>query len=248
MSGPRFFVAPEAVQGDEVVLDKADSKHLLQVLRARPGDRFYAICEGVALAAELLPGGGEARGRIVGRERVETEPPLAITLYQGLAKGEKMEWVIQKGTELGASRFVPVACARSVVKLEPGKAADKIERWQRIAKEAAEQSRRGRVPEVAAPLTWKAAVAEAAGADLVLVPWESQGGPGQLRALLTAPRETPLRSVAVFIGPEGGLTEAEVAAARAAGAHPVGLGPRILRTETAGLAVLSALLFACGDW
>lgn len=248
MSEPRFFISPAAVEGEIITLDRSDSKHLLQVLRARPGECFLGLCEGEALRAELLSGSGEARGRIVAREPVLTEPPLQITLYQGLAKGEKMEWVIQKGTEVGVSRFVAIACARSVVKLEPGRAADRLDRWQKIAQEAAEQSRRGRVPRVEGPLSWRAAVQEAAAADLVLVPWESQGGPGGLRALLEAPRETPLRSVAIFVGPEGGLSEEEVEVARAAGAHPVGLGPRIMRTETAGLAVLSAILYACGDW
>lgn len=244
MSLPRFFVPTTAIQGDTVMLDKADTKHLTQVLRARPGDHFLVLHSGIAYEAELLPGAGEARGQIVGQSPVATEPPLQITLYQGLAKGEKMEWVIQKGTEIGVTRFVPVACARSVVKLEPGREQGKLERWQRIAREAAEQSRRGIVPEVAEPISWKQAVREASACDLVLVPWESQGGPGGLQRLLAGQP----KSVAVFIGPEGGLTEEEVAQAQASGAHPVGLGPRILRTETAGLAVLSAILFACGDW
>ncbi|HUS14722.1 MAG TPA: RsmE family RNA methyltransferase, partial [Chloroflexia bacterium] len=155
-----------------------------------------------------------------------------------LLKGEKFGWVLQKATELGVAAIVPVVSARTVV--SGAEAGGKPERWARIVREAAEQSRRGRCPAVAAPLPWPAAVARAvAESELVLVPWEeappeARLGPLLERALLAA-------RVSVLVGPEGGLTAAEVAAATAAGAVVVSLGPRILRAETASLALLALL-------
>lgn len=241
-----FFVPPEAIRDGRVVLAAEDSHHLLKVLRARPGEPFTAVAAGVAYRCELAGAeGGTAVGRVLASAPVTTEPPVQITVYQGLAKGEKLEQVIQHGTELGVCAFVPVACARSVVRLDARKAAERVARWQRIAREAAQQSRRGAVPPVADVMDWAAAAARAAAYDLALVPWEAQAGrPGLRRLLQGLPAGA---RVAVYIGPEGGLTEAEVAGALAAGAHPVGLGPRILRTETAGLAAVAAILYAAGD-
>ena len=168
---------------------------------------------------------------------------MRITLFQGLAKGDKVETVIQHGTELGVCGFVPVASSRAVVKLEPKKAVERVERWQRIAREAAEQSRRGAVPAVAEVVSWKQAAARCRDYDLALVPWEEGGEP--LKTVLEA--HPGAKTVAVFIGPEGGLSPDEVALAREHGARAVTLGPRILRTETAGLAAAAAILYALGD-
>jgi len=238
----RFFV--DAVKGERVVLPKEDSHHLLRVMRAEPGTPFVVLAEGVEYACVLEAAeDGRAVGRVESSQPAAGEPSVRITLFQGLAKGEKMEVVIQHGTEIGICEFVPVATARAVVKLEPKKAADRVERWQRIAREAAEQSRRGSVPLVSPVLTWKQAVARAREFDLVLVPWEEGGEP--LRAVLEG--HPTVKRVAVFIGPEGGLSPDEVALARDQGAVPVTLGPRILRTETAPLVAASAILYALGD-
>ncbi|MBY6275937.1 16S rRNA (uracil(1498)-N(3))-methyltransferase [Symbiobacterium thermophilum] len=240
---PRFFL--ERVEGDEVVLPRADSHHLLRVLRAGPGTPFVVLSGGMAYDCVLhRVEDGLARGRIRAAEPAAGEPAIRITLFQGLAKGEKMELVLQHGTELGIAEFVAVAAARSVVRLDERKAAQRTERWQRIAREAAEQSRRGAVPTVAPPHTWKEAVARIPEFDLALVAWEGGGEP--LRAALEARPEA--RDIAVFIGPEGGLTAEEVELARQAGAVPVTLGPRILRTETAPLAAVAAILYARGEW
>ncbi len=238
----RFFI--DAVDGQQVVLPKEDSHHLLRVMRAEPGTPFTVLAQGVEYAC-VLEGteDGRAVGRVESSRPAAGEPPVWITLFQGLAKGEKMEMVIQHGTEIGICEFVPVATARAVVKLEPKKAADRVERWQRIAREAAEQSRRGAVPTVSQVLTWKQAVARAGQFDLVLVPWEEGGQP--LRAALGA--HPTAKRIAVFIGPEGGLSPDEVSLARENGGVPVTLGPRILRTETAPLAAASAILYALGD-
>jgi 16S rRNA (uracil1498-N3)-methyltransferase len=237
----RFFL-PE-LSGETIRLGREDSHHLLRVMRAQVGDRFTVLAAGLAYEVELVEAEGAiAIGKVRSSRPAQGEPVVRITLFQGLAKGEKMESVIQHGTEVGIAEFVPVASSRSVVKLESAKAQAKVERWQRIAREAAEQSRRGAVPLVGPVSSWKAAVARAAQLDLVLVPWEEGGEP--LRSVLGI--GTP-KSIGLFIGPEGGLSPDEVTLARAHGARTVTLGPRILRTETAGLVAVSAILYALGD-
>jgi 16S rRNA (uracil1498-N3)-methyltransferase len=238
----RFFL-PEP-PGAQVVLSKEDSHHLLRVMRAQVGERFVAVAGGIEYDCRLVAvADGLAVGAVVTSRPAAGEPPVWITLFQGLAKGEKMETVIQHGTEIGICEFVPVATSRAVVKLEPRKAAERVERWGRIAREAAEQCRRGAVPRVGPVCTWKEAMARAGEFDLVLVPWEEGGAP--LREVLGG--HPGARRVAVCIGPEGGLTPEEVGLARQHGAVAVTLGPRILRTETAGLAAAAAILYALGD-
>lgn len=241
-----FFVAPGAVAGDQVTLDPDDSHHLLRVLRAQSGEAFTAVAGGTAYRCRLAgSAGGRAVGAVVEAVPVQTEPPVAATVFQGLAKGDKLEWVIQKVTELGAAAVVPVECARSVVRLEAKKAAERVARWQRIAREAAQQSRRGQVPVIEPVQGWAQAARRAQEFDLALVAWEREAGAPGLRDRLAG--VAPGARLALYVGPEGGLTEAEAAAAAAAGAHLVGLGPRILRTETAALAALAAALYAVGD-
>lgn len=238
----RFFV--DAVDGDRVHLSKEDSHHLLRVMRAEAGAPFVVLAGGMQYDCRLLGAeDGRAVGEVLAAHPAVGEPPVRITLFQGMAKGEKMETVIQHGTEIGVAEFVPVNTARAVVKLEPKKAAERVERWQRIAREAAEQSRRGAVPKVASVASWKEALGRGSEFDLVLVPWEEGGEP--LKAVLG--NHAQARRVAVFIGPEGGLAPDEVEYARARGAMAVTLGPRILRTETAGLAAAAAILYALGD-
>lgn len=238
MSGPRFF-AGQLLGDSQIALEPADEHHLFKVLRARPGEPFSVVLGDTEFQCEVAEGGG---GLVVGSRPLTGEPPLQITLFQGLAKGDKMEWIVQKGTELGVTQFVPVATERAVVKLDAKKAASRVERWQRIAAEAAGQCRRGRVPDVAPLCSWAEAVAQVADYDLALVAYE---GGGQALSHVTA--EPAPKKVALFIGPEGGLSAGEVEAAVAAGAQVISLGPRILRTETAGLVAATALLFAWGD-
>lgn len=235
----RFFTEGGPVDG-QIALSRADANHLLKVLRARVGDRFMALHGGMAYTCELEEG---AVGRVVASEPAAGEPPVHLTLFQGLAKGDKMETVIQHGTEVGISAYVPVATARAVVKLEPKKAAERVARWQRIAREAAEQCRRGAVPQVEQVIPWREAADRAGTFDLALVPWEEGGVP--LRQALA--RVEGARRLALYIGPEGGLTAEEVDRAVGAGAVAVTLGPRILRTETAGLAAAAAILYVIGD-
>lgn len=238
----RFFL--DRVEGGLVRLGKEDSHHLLRVMRAQPGEPFAVLAGGMQYECRLTGADeGLAVGEVVSSKPAAGEPPVRIALFQGLAKGEKMETVVQHGTEIGVCEFVPVATSRAVVKLDARKAAERVDRWQRIAREASEQSRRGAVPHVSPVASWKEAVARCGSFDLALVPWEEGGEP--LKQVLASAPEA--RSVAVFIGPEGGLSPEEVELARRHGARAVTLGPRILRTETAGLAAAAAILYALGD-
>jgi 16S rRNA (uracil1498-N3)-methyltransferase len=189
----------------------------------------------------------EVRGEVVGQQPAQGEPRLQVTLYQGALKAQKFEWVLQKGTELGVSCFVPTLCQRSVVGNVDG-LAHKQARWERIIREAAEQSRRGRLPrlEQAVPLAAALQLASQAAqpVSLSIMPWEEAAGPS-LKAILA---EVKPQGVAVFIGPEGGFTTVEAIMAREAGAHLVKLGPRILRAETAGLVVCAAILYELDEW
>ena len=164
------------------------------------------------------------------------ELPARIHLFQGLPKGDKMELIIQKAVELGAYRVVPVSMKRSVVKLDAKKADAKRKRWNAVSESAAKQSKRSLIPEVAPLMNYKEAVKEAAGYDMVLLPYESADGIRKTRELLASVK--PGTDIAVFIGPE----DEEVELARENGAEIVTLGKRILRTETAGLCMLSALM------
>lgn len=185
----------------------------------------------------------------VGKTRIEaaiedveaagSELPAQIFLFQGLPKSDKMEWIIQKAAELGVSEIIPVATKRTVVKLDEKKEQARCARWNAIARGAAEQSGRARVPEVKKPVSFSQALTYAAALDVKIIPYECARGMEETRALFGAVR--PGQSVAVFIGPEGGFEPEEVALAQEAGFRPVSLGGRILRTETAGLYVLSVL-------
>lgn len=235
----RFFVAPGQIEGDRLRLLGADAHHAVKVLRLGPGDAVVAL-DGTGWAYRAVieaAAPGEVVATIASREPAP-EPPVPITLYQALPKADKLELVIQKATELGMARLVPVAASRSVVQLRPDKAEGKLARWQKIAQEAAEQSERGRVPVVAGPVSVEE-IALAPG-ELGLVLSERVEGPSLPKALPAVPPG----AIAVFVGPEGGWTPEELAQLRAKGVEEVSLGRRILRTETAGLAALAIVMAA----
>jgi 16S rRNA (uracil1498-N3)-methyltransferase len=182
-----------------------------------------------------------AQGRILSKRLAEGEPRTKIVVFQGLLKGSKFEYVLQKCTEVGVVAFVPVATARAIV--PAASAAERYDRWNRIIQEAAEQARRGRLPRLHPVVDWPTALTQAQG--LTLVPWEGETSRG-LRTVLRE-RAGHVFAVNLFVGPEGGLSEEEVALACAQGALPVSLGPRILRAETAALVAASAILYEFGD-
>ena len=171
----------------------------------------------------------------------EYELPNKIYLFQGLPKADKMELIIQKAVELGAFSVIPVETKRCVVKLDAKKAAKKVARWQQIAESAAKQSKRMLIPEIHEVMTYKQALEFAKQLDVKLIPYELAKGMKETREILNEIK--PGQSIGIFIGPEGGFEEEEVAKALEAGAHAITLGRRILRTETAGLAILSVLMF-----
>ena len=170
-----------------------------------------------------------------------TELQNRIVLFQGLPKADKMELIIQKAVELGAAEIVPVSMKNCVVKLDAKKAENKVKRWQQIAESAAKQSKRSLIPAVHEVLSYREAVAYAAECDVRLVPYENEQGMAGTKTMIEA--IVPGESIAVFIGPEGGFDESEIAEARDAGMKTISLGNRILRTETAGLAALSILMY-----
>ncbi|TAM72703.1 16S rRNA (uracil(1498)-N(3))-methyltransferase [bacterium] len=241
----RFFVEGAFEVGQRAGLTGADAYKLTSVLRAAPGDRV-----------EILDGHSRRFTGIVrevGRDRVEVEltaaleegqreASLAITLAQGIPKGQKMDFVVEKAVELGVRRIVPLVSERTVAR--PEGRDGKVERWRRLAKSAALQCGRGYVPEVTAPLDLDAVLTLGAAHDAVLMPWEL-AEPRPLRERLDEIGAG--RRLLVIVGPEGGLSQREAEQARVAGAHLISLGPRILRTETAALVLMAALYALRGE-
>ncbi|MBV8748244.1 MAG: 16S rRNA (uracil(1498)-N(3))-methyltransferase [Candidatus Eremiobacteraeota bacterium] len=240
----RFFVEGVHAVGDRVAFAPDDARKLATVLRKRSGDRVQVVDSGgVAYAATLAVAGRDVRAQLDERlERGAVEAALRVTVAQAVPKGQKMELVVEKATELGAHALVPVRSAR-VVGHDTSPA--KVERWRRVARSAAQQSGRTQIPEVADVHDWDALLATFTAYDRVYLPWEL-AAPAPLREVFE--HELPQAgNVLIIIGPEGGFGEDEVARAREAGARPISLGRRILRTETAALVVLSALLYARGE-
>lgn len=238
-----FFVTREQIQQDEIVITGPDVNHIRSVLRMRPGQQIR-VSDGrqreyLCSLEQLEP--DQVLARILSETEGETELPARITLLQGLPKGDKMELIVQKAVELGAFAIVPVAAKRCVVKLDEKKAESKRKRWQAIAESAAKQSMRMAVPQVMPVMDFAQAARYAADLDVRLIPYELARGMEQTREILEAIR--PGQSVGIFIGPEGGFAEEEIAQARELGIQPITLGRRILRTETAGMTVLSILMY-----
>lgn len=242
----RFFVERSQIGEEFIVLEGGDVNHIRNVLRMRPGEKIE-ICDGQGTDYDCIIDAFPERQailRIVSQRPACVELPVRLVLYQGLPKGDKMELIVQKAVELGAAEIVPVLCRRSVVRLDDKKKEEKKrERWQTIAESAAKQSGRGRIPAVAAPLPFAEAVRRAASEGRILLPYENAEGMRPTREAFLAAGQSG--TTGIFIGPEGGFDAAEVACAAEAGAKIVSLGRRILRTETAGLAVLSALMLLC---
>lgn len=238
-----FFADRSWVQGDKIRLEGSDVNHMKNVLRMKEGEEVQ-VSDGTGNAYLCQIEGYEGNQAVLKiREKTEkdTELPSKIWLFQGLPKGDKMELIIQKAVELGAYAVVPVETRRCVVKLDAKKAQKKVTRWQQISESAAKQSKRMLIPEVKNVMNWKEALAFAKGLDVVLIPYELAQGMKETREILAAIQ--PGQSVGIFIGPEGGFEEEEVRDAMEAGGKPVTLGKRILRTETAGMTMLSILMY-----
>lgn len=270
----RFFVDASAIQGRDVTIEDAElSRQLGAVLRLSPGDQVLLLDNSgwqyvVALTAI---GRDRVAGAVVRKELAGGEPHTKLTLYVALLRPDRFEWVLQKGTELGVSAFVPVICEHSTIADADELNERKIERWRRIVREAAEQSRRGKLPRLSSALLFPAACDQAARRGTALLLWEGAGVPSLRQTLRTLtptedgksaisgqrhatpatgndqhPSASPF-SIALFSGPEGGLTADEFAAATRYGMIGVTLGPRILRAETAPLVAASAIFYELGD-
>ena len=239
----RFFVTPDQVGEDKIRIQGSDVNHMKNVLRMRPGEEVM-VSDGnnrqYRCRVEDYPD-GEAVLAILEAGLVDTELPSRIYLFQGLPKQEKMEWIVQKAVELGAAGIIPFAAGRSVVRLDEKKAEKKTARWQAIARSAAEQCGRAVIPEVSRPVSFAEALKQASELDVILIPYELERGMEETAEIIRNIR--PGQSVGIFIGPEGGFDAEEVEKAKAAGARPVSLGSRILRTETAGVTALSILMY-----
>ncbi|NLJ76910.1 MAG: 16S rRNA (uracil(1498)-N(3))-methyltransferase [Peptococcaceae bacterium] len=242
----RFFVDPAFIDDPLIRITGPDVNHITRVLRLGPGSTVVVLDgRGRSYEAEIQnPGKEEVLCRI--KKELLTVPacPVKLTLAQGVTKGDKMNMIIQKGTELGASRFIPLICRRTVVKLDAGRMDKKIRRWQRIAMEAAKQCRRPDVPEVTEAMGLDRLLASLPRQCVALMPWEEERHV-LLKDVLR--KSHTGEEVYVLIGPEGGFAASEVEQAQACGVKSVTLGPRILRTETAGMAVLTMVLSSWGD-
>jgi 16S rRNA (uracil1498-N3)-methyltransferase len=255
----RFTIAPERIHDGRVAFDRDESRHLVRVLRLKAGDTVIAADgAGHDFTVRLEDVGDTVTGAVLGVVRTDAESPLRITLVQSVVKGDKMEMIVRAATELGVTRVVPVTTERTIVTLEPSRWRERARRWQRVAKEAAKQCGRAVIPAVEAPrpLAELLALDEPAELRLCLTPHTAGGGEaaaaqvqggGQALPFGTTltqslPPTLPVGArVHLLIGPEGGLSRREVESARARGWSAVGVGPRILRTETAGPAIIAVL-------
>lgn len=241
----RFFVEPHQIdeEAHQIHITGSDVNHISNVLRMKTGEELW-ISDGSkyeyrCTIESFEP--DEVLLHIVYSQEPEYELPCRIYLFQGLPKADKMELIIQKAVELGAYEIIPVETKRCVVKLDGRKSAKKTARWQQIAESAAKQSKRMLIPNVHEVLTFREALKYAESMDVRLVPYELARGMQETKEILAGIE--PGQSVGIFIGPEGGFEEKEIEAAIEGGAKPMTLGRRILRTETAGLAILSVLMF-----
>ena len=241
----RFFVSPEELQGDFLVLTGANADHA-KVLRLKNGENVL-LCDGkgkecVCTISDVSA--GQISLVVQNRQDSKTEAAVRVTVYMAFPKGDKLEHVIQKATELGASEIVAFPSARCVSRPDEKSLKKKVERWQKIAASAAEQSGRGLIPEVLVVGSYAEALKRAAQADMPILFYENE----RATTLKMALESKSYQTVSLLTGPEGGLEPREVEAAKDAGLHICTLGSRILRCETAPLCALSAVMYASGEF
>lgn len=240
----RFYANDIGIIEGFACLTDEDTSHALRVLRLKIGDPIELMCNGIRYAAELAESeNGTARVRIL-TEIPSAEPSLRVTLYQGIPKSDKMDLIVQKATEIGIHSVVPVLMDRCVSRPDPADFDRKCERWQKIAREAGKQSGRELIPEIQSLTRLSSLSSLFATHDAVIVPWEDQEGYGPKAFASDHP---DLHSLGIVIGPEGGISASEIETLKHYGCHPITLGPRILRTETAGLAALCAIMCLYGE-
>lgn len=239
----QFFVEDSQISASGAVIEGSDVNHIKNVLRMKPGEKVRISAHSgksyICRMAEITE--TFARADILEECEEDTELKAKLYLFQGLPKSDKMELIIQKAVELGAYEIVPVAMKNCVVKLDSRKAENKTGRWQEIARSAAKQAKRSRIPAVHTPLSYQQALEFAGNLDAVFLLYENEHGMAMTKEAVESLR--PGQKVGIFIGPEGGFAPEEIAEAKDRQIRTLSLGKRILRTETAGLAVLSILMY-----
>lgn len=250
----RYFLPLEQFHAttQTVTIEGDDAHHLGRVMRAEVGDKV--ICSN-GMDREVLVrithlDKGAVTAEIVEELAMDAEAAVDVWIAQSLPKGDKMELIIQKGTEIGAARFLPFLSERTIVQYDAKKEAKRTERWQKIAKEAAEQAHRNRVPQIESVYSWKQLLQRAKEADVAWICYEKEDGQQlkpAIQAALAAGQVGPGKQVLIAVGPEGGFTEQEIKQAEEAGFRSVSLGNRILRTETAAMVGLTCLFYETGE-
>jgi len=240
----RFYALPQNIADNQIIITDDQAQHITTVLRLQAGEKII-VCDGTGLeyTCSLLSVGKNCIAEILSSEMSKSEPKVSLTLFQGLPKGEKMDWIVQKCSELGIVNIVPVLTERCIVKLDDKEAQKKQERWQKIALEACKQCGRARVPQVSAPASFKVALKMLKEYELTLVAYEEE----QTNAVGQALDNFQGEKLAYFIGPEGGIDEQEHKALIENGSKSVTLGRRILRTETAAITMGAILLYQLGE-
>lgn len=242
----RFFVDDSNISDNRILIEGEDVNHIAKVLRLRSGEEI-SVSNGrgrefICTLAEINK--KQVTCEINEEFQNQTEAPIKITLFQGLPKAQKMDLIIQKCVEIGIYKIQPVITERVVIKTEGKDLSNKIERWRRIAEEAAKQSKRGIIPEIAEPITFDEAVEQLREMNVSVVPYEKEEAKGLREALKES---SDSKTVGVLIGPEGGFNEKEIEKCISFNVKPVTLGPRILRTETAGFVASTIILYEIGD-
>ena len=240
----RFYAEPDQIRDSLVELSRDDARHAVTVLRLKPGQHVEMIMNGLRSDAEIVSAGTDDVSVRILSDLPSTEPSLSVTLYQGLPKADKMDLIVQKSTELGVTRIIPVLMERCVVRPDPKDTDRKTERWRKIAREAGKQSGRCVIPEITSPVPISRLTALPNLPKVNIVPWEESSGYGPLAFQKDFP---VLSSLGILIGPEGGIDKKEITLLQSAGFIPITLGKRILRTETAGPAVLASIMSLYGE-
>ncbi|GAB6138341.1 16S rRNA (uracil(1498)-N(3))-methyltransferase [Halanaerobaculum tunisiense] len=241
-----FFVDPADIRGEQVLITGSDVKHITRALRLQAGDEI-TIADGLEnkYLVELIATSNEVvEGQIREELARPVESEIEITLVQGLPKRKKkMDLIVEKCTELGVDKIIPTITKRTVVKLTDDKAKKRQQRWQKVALAAAKQSRRAKVPTVEEVIDSSVVSSLVADYDLALIPWEDE----ETRGIKEILQEEEAKKIVIFVGPEGGFSSEEVTKVKEAGMRSVSLGPRILRSETAGITAVSIAQYDLGD-
>lgn len=243
---PRFFVDSDQIKDKQIEIIGQDVKHIKNVLRLLP-DSNITICDGKGIDYSCKISqidDNMIKCDIIDKLVSKAEPETKVTLFQSLVKGDKFEWVIQKSIEIGAQEIIPMQTAHCVSKLDKSKKTkSKINRWNKIAQSAAKQSGRAIVPKIADPLSYKEAVKLASGMDLAIIAYEKE----DLANLKSTLADFTGKNIGILIGPEGGFSKEEISTAKEEGIKTITLGPRILRSETAGIVLISNILYELGE-